>query len=85
MTAQEAREITDKSMEEIKKINMVLAKSFREAADEKIKEAAEKGKRKCVLELCKRINDDILNNILYLFQKDDFSCYTEVDTIVVKW
>lgn len=43
MTAQEAREITGKSLEEIKKMNIFLAESFREAADEKIKEAAEKG------------------------------------------
>lgn len=85
MTAQEAREITGKSLEEIKKMNIFLAESFREAADEKIKEAAEKGERKCVLKLCKRINDDILNNILCLFQKDGFSSYKEADTVVIKW
>lgn len=85
MTAQEAREITGKSLEEIKKMNIFLAESFREAADEKIKEAAEKGESKCALKLCKRINDDILNNILCLFQKDGFSSYKEADTVVVKW
>ena len=85
MTAKEAREITNESLEALKKFNMMLAESFREKADEKIEEAARRAKDRCAIKLAKSTDDEVLNNIIRLFQKDDFSAYKEGDNIIIKW
>lgn len=85
MSAMEARKITNESLEMLKKLNLMYAESFRKAYDNKIEEAARRGKNRCSLKLAKSINDEILNNIIRLLQKDDFSAYKEGDNIIIKW
>lgn len=85
MTAKEAREITNKRLEMLKEFNMIFAKTFREKANEKIEEAANKARDRCILKLAESIDDETINNIIHLFQKDNFSVYREKSNIVIKW
>ena len=85
MTAAEARKITDKKQEEIRAKNIFLAESFRESADEKILAAAENGESGCILGMNPKVDPEIKNLALALFQKDGFAACVTGNGISVRW